>query len=97
MSNDPLRVAVNLDEETALVLFEWLFSMSLEESSQPVTSSALLKLNVGFTHPGQYVALMRLLGVLEETLVAPFDPDYNRLVRSALQSLWRSFSGSEVE
>lgn len=95
MSNDPLRVTVSLDEETALVLFEWLHHISIEDSSQPATSSALLQLNIGFTHPGQYVALMRLLGAFEETLVAPFDPDYNRQVRRALQRLWRSFSGND--
>lgn len=95
MSNDPLHVTINLDEETALVLFEWLYSISIENSSQPATSSALLQLNIGFTHPGQYVALMRLLGALEETLVAPFHPDYNLEVRSALERLWRSFSGND--
>lgn len=61
---------INLSEDEALVLFEWLANLD----GSP--------LEADIEAPERY-ALLRLEGQLQSVLVAPFRPDYGKLIEDA--------------
>jgi hypothetical protein len=67
-------VNLQLGADEALVLFEMLSDFS-SESSLAVPS------------PAEGLALIRLHGALEKTLVEPFRPDYKELLQAGSASL----------
>lgn len=74
-----MPIAIDLEEEEALVLFELLASRRLEDLVDV---------------PERY-ALWALEGYLEKKLVAPFRSDYSNLLEAARQSLVERYGDIE--
>lgn len=68
-----MSVTLQLSGDEALVLFEWLAQREQDQSDMPVTA--------------EDIALGRILGQLEKTLVEPFDTNYQELVNAARRRL----------
>ena len=64
-----MSVELQLSGDEALVLFEWLAQREQERREAPLTA--------------EDIALGRILGQLEKTLVEPFDANYAHLVAAA--------------
>jgi len=67
------KISLELSEEEALVLFEWL--CQLEKKQDPESS----------TFTAEEIVLLRIQAQLETSLVAPFQEDYKELLRVAEQ------------
>jgi hypothetical protein len=74
MANDTRPVTVTLSNDEALVLDALLATL---ENQGPLR----------ITHPAELRALWNLHASLERVLVAPFKPDYDRLLASARERL----------
>jgi len=74
MANDHPQVTVTLSADEALVLDALLATL---EDRSPLR----------ITHPAELRALWNLHAALEKVLVAPFKPDYERLLASARERL----------
>ncbi len=70
----PPPIHLELPEHVALVMLEWLYS--LEHKGEQV-----------FNHPADQRAAWILEGLLENQLVAPFMPDYLRILQDAREKL----------
>ena len=78
-------VELRLTPDDALVLFEWLHRLEDEDSLDSLPG--LLA--------GEKVALWRLSGALERTLVEPFHAEYDRLVAEARDRLAVAYEGKD--
>jgi hypothetical protein len=81
--NEKEKVTITIGKPEALILFELLADFH----SQPVLK---------FTDNTERMALVRLHGVLEKTLVEPFSKNYNQLIadaRSHLIKQWGTVEG----
>lgn len=68
MTEDTVVVRLSYDE--ALVLFEWLSVMGERDSC-------------GFAHPAEEMVLWKIEGLLERSLLALLQPDYDALLQQA--------------
>jgi hypothetical protein len=68
------QIVVELTEDEALVLFDYLVRTNKSEQRESVDQA-------------EQRALWNLEAVLEKTLVAPFDPKYSELVAAARERL----------
>jgi hypothetical protein len=69
---EPPGASITLSSDEALVLFDWL--------ERIIQSNDLERL---VPDPPEWFALLRLSGVLESTLVEPFDRRYGELIEAA--------------
>jgi len=74
-------VVLTLTHDEALVLFEWL---AREDEKGAIPTE----------HPAERVALWRVQGQLESTLVEPFLPDYLAIVAAARERVSPKEGGS---
>lgn len=74
-----MPIAINLEDDEALVLFDLLASKQLEDA-------------IGVP---ERKALWALEALLEKTLTAPMRPDYSRLLEAARQSLMERYGDAE--
>ena len=72
--------ALNITEDEAVVLFE--FFHRFDESDK-----------LEFTHPAEYIALMKIAGQIDRTSPAFFDQEYETLLESARQRIAEGFEG----
>ena len=72
-----MNTSIELDNPTALVLFEMLARWDHEDQ--------LLEIR----DPSEEYALLQVVAALEKALVEPFDPDYRKLVEYARAELRR--------
>ncbi len=72
--------ALNITEDEAVVLFE--FFHRLDESDK-----------LEFTHPAEYIALMKIAGQIDRNSPAFFDQEYETLLESARQRIAEGFEG----
>lgn len=71
-----MSVRIELSDDEALVLFEWLKRTDEDETPAPPVD-----------HPAERLALWAIEGALERTLVEPLRPDYPELLRAARDRL----------
>jgi hypothetical protein len=69
--------SINLDEPTALVLFEVLARWNHDDKPLAIHD------------PSEEYALLQLVAALEKALMAPLDPQYGRLLEQAREELRR--------
>ena len=77
-------VTIELNEDDALVLFEFLTRHDELDNESAITE---LKID----DPAELYALWQLHGVLENTLIEPLSPDYQAMVdaaRAAVRIRW---------
>ena len=72
--------ALNITEDEAVVLFE--FFHRFDESDK-----------LEFTHPAEYIALMKIAGQIDRASPAFFDQKYETLLESARQRIAEGFEG----
>lgn len=70
-------IAITLDEETALVLFECLGRWDYDEQPLELRDKA------------EEYAMLKVMAGLEKSLVAPFRKDYTDLLKAARAELMR--------
>ena len=73
-----MSISIEIDQDVALVLFELLADF-YDQDALPVRD------------PSDRLALVRLSGALESTLVEPFQPNYKDLLEAARASLKTQF------
>ena len=78
-SNDDAPVTLALDQDEAVVLFDFLARVLDDRNGS--------ELREVVAHDGELWALTRLWGYLERSLSAPFRPDYGAVVDAARQRL----------
>ncbi len=71
---------LNITEDEAVVLFE--FFHRFDESDK-----------LEFTHPAEYIALMKIAGQIDRASPAFFDQEYETLLKSARQRFAEGFEG----
>ena len=71
---------LNITEDEALVLFE--FFHRFDETDK-----------LEFTHPAEYIVLMKIAGQIDKTTPAMFDPNYESLLQNARNRLAAGFEG----
>jgi len=68
-----MSIVLQLSSDEALVLFDWLAQREQDRSDAAITA--------------EDIALGRILGQLEKTLVEPFDANYVQLIDAARKRL----------
>lgn len=86
------QVTLSMGKDEALVLFEMLS----EFIDQSIASNTVGGGVVEVKHPGEYVAINRLVGCLEPKLVELLCEDYNHHVELARDRLKASFFGNDT-
>ena len=71
---------LNITEDEALVLFEFFHMFGETDKLE-------------FTHPAEYIALMKVAGQIDATTPAMFDPDYESLLGDARRRIAEGFEG----
>ena len=72
--------SLNITENEAVVLFD--FSHRFDTSDK-----------LEFTHPAEYIALMKIAGQIDRTSPSFFDQEYETLLESARQRIAEGFEG----
>ena len=71
---------LNITEDEALVLFEFFHRFGESDKLE-------------FTHPAEYIALMKVSAQIDKTTPAVFDPDYESLLENARRRIADGFEG----
>ncbi|HJU05641.1 MAG TPA: hypothetical protein VJ692_10870 [Nitrospiraceae bacterium] len=74
------NVHLDLSPDEALVLSHWLFNYQQTDG-------------LSFSHPAEYLALMRIAAQLDKILAEPFMADYDDLLQQARTRLADGFEG----
>jgi len=75
-------VRLQLTKDEALVLFEWLAQRDEERARENTESDAPLD--------AEELVLTKIHGILEKSLVEPFDPNYGALLAAARRRVQES-------
>ena len=71
---------LNITENEAVVLFDFFHRFDTSDKLE-------------FTHPAEYIALMKIAGQVDRTSPAFFDQEYESLLDSARQRIAEGFEG----